>query len=188
MRVKYRVFFTAPLLFNPQLPKLLLNICNWNQHLEQKGSQPTSWHWASRSVRFGRLRPFCEAVRSICFCFFLDENLHLIVDCVDRWFITWYFASILCLPLENTMILFFLRKHSQSLKVLDKKGSPMMSWTPSYPLLPGPPRWTGSTYVDKPGWVLATFVLFLCFHLSLLSCSIVSMVTPVCASILNSWT
>ena len=28
IRVKYRVFFTVPLLFNPQLPKLLLNICS----------------------------------------------------------------------------------------------------------------------------------------------------------------
>ena len=31
-------------------------------YLEQKGSQPTSWHWASRSVRFGRLRPYCEVI------------------------------------------------------------------------------------------------------------------------------
>ena len=161
MRVKYRVFFTAPLLFNPQLPKLLLNICSWNQHLEQKGSQPTSWHWASRSVRFGRLRPFCEDGQVNLFCLSAD-NLHLIVDRVDRWFITWYFASILCLPLENTMILFFLRKHSQSLKVLDKKGSPMMSWMPSYPLLPGPPRWTGSTYVDNPGLLLVNRLCFFC--------------------------
>ena len=91
MRVKFRVFFTAPLLFNPQFPKLLLNICSWNQHLEQKGSQPTSWHWASRSVRFGRLRPFCEAVRSICFCF---------------CFFSWEFAPHrwLCRPLVHNMV------------------------------------------------------------------------------------
>lgn len=92
MRVKYRVFFTAPLLFNPQLPKLLLNICSWNQHLEQKGSQPTSWHWASRSVRFGRLRPFCE-----------DGQVNLFLF---LFFFSWEFAPHrwLCRPLVHSMV------------------------------------------------------------------------------------
>ena len=35
----------------------------WLKHLEQKGSQPSSWHWASSSVRFGRLYPFWEIIQ-----------------------------------------------------------------------------------------------------------------------------